>query len=249
MYLLTFTFLVIGVLGIYTQVAAVEAARLAQNQSSIGQAMLTWHKAAMSLAGNILNPATGATGTTGVPGPGDAIGTPGCSLTLSMAAPVSCKYNATKITGITVAGVPRVLVTGAFYHLPAAGSPTYPDIINGYNFLTYQWKSIAYTDAAGDYYLITYVDPAGADGFVSTAAAPPVSLGMTPADLYRQLQNSGVPVMNMGYTSLVGGINTLVTTAQITIGGVVTSATYPIPATIPANSLAIISQPSSCSSC
>ncbi len=55
MYLLVFTTLVISLLGIYTQVLAVEVARLAAQQSGVGAAMLTWHSAAVSMAASILD--------------------------------------------------------------------------------------------------------------------------------------------------------------------------------------------------
>ena len=248
MYLLTFTFLVIGMLGIYTQVAAIEAARLYQSQSGIGQAMLTWHKAAMSLAGNVVNPAPPPPST-------------GCGLTFSLFAlgtfPV-CSHTATIAPG--GAGAP-VIVTGG----PAAyaknsytntiSGTVYNDIPAGYNFATYQWKSVAFVNPAAavtpGYYVVTYVDPAPVagpgPGFISTGTIPPVSLGITQSDLYQQLQNSGVPAMNMGYISKAGG--TLITNAWITTGAGSVPVVYTVPAAIPPNSLAIISQPSPCTSC
>ncbi len=55
MYLLAFVTLIISLLGMYTQVLAIEVARVASQQTSIAGAMLTWHKAAVSMAAKIVD--------------------------------------------------------------------------------------------------------------------------------------------------------------------------------------------------
>jgi hypothetical protein len=54
MYLLVFVTLIISLLGLYTQVLAVEVSRVASQQSAIAGAMISWHNAAMSMAGSIV---------------------------------------------------------------------------------------------------------------------------------------------------------------------------------------------------
>ena len=54
MYLVVFATLAIAILGTYTQVLAVEVARIAANQTSTASAMLAWHTAAVSMASSIV---------------------------------------------------------------------------------------------------------------------------------------------------------------------------------------------------
>jgi hypothetical protein len=81
MYLLVFTTLMIAIVGMYTQVLGLQAARFASGQSAAGSAMLQWHAAAVSMAASIIKTHAGviAGKYPGLPvtGPGAV----GCSLT------------------------------------------------------------------------------------------------------------------------------------------------------------------------
>lgn len=54
MYLLVFVTLMIALIGTYTQVMGLQAARFASHQSAIGAAMIQWHAAAISMAVSII---------------------------------------------------------------------------------------------------------------------------------------------------------------------------------------------------
>jgi hypothetical protein len=70
MYLFAFVLLLVGILGIYTEVFAVQATRMYNSQTAYAEAMLTWHNAAANLA--LSNSTTLANA---------GIGAAGCSLT------------------------------------------------------------------------------------------------------------------------------------------------------------------------
>ncbi len=57
MYLLVFTTLMIGVMGIYAQILGLQTSRFAAHQNSVGVAMMQWHTAALSMAASIINTA------------------------------------------------------------------------------------------------------------------------------------------------------------------------------------------------
>jgi len=83
MYLLVFTTLMIGIIGLYTQVLGLQTARLASNQKAIGSTMLQWHTAAVSMAVSILKTNTIYPALVALPAT-YATGGPGCSLTFSL---------------------------------------------------------------------------------------------------------------------------------------------------------------------
>jgi len=232
MYLLTFTLLVIGVLGIYTQVLAVEASRFFQSQVGVLNAMVEWHEAAVSLASNTMNPATAKVG---------GIDLAGCGLTAGLLTP--CKKGVT----ITTLGAPTVAVTAGApgYATRSYSTPTaaiYPSLPTGYSGKNYQWKSIAFQNTSG-YYVITYVDPAAAGAFVTTATG--TSLGITEAELFQQARNLNIPLYSYGGIS--GGVLTV--PPILTTGGPATNISYPVPASVLDGSFGIISSFSPCTKC
>jgi hypothetical protein len=224
MYLLVFTILVMGLLNIYTQVMAIQVGRIYQSQTGIGQAMIAWHEAALSIAGNIVEP---------------KMGSAGCSLTAAVvmaACPVGLGVVTAAPSATVTAGNPGYAVNSF-----VTGGVTYPSWPVGYTSNTYQWKSVAY-QTGSYYYVITYADPpATPGGFVSTASA---SLGVTQGDLFQEVKNTGIPNNDYGYVSSAGG--TLNTSATLPGVGPIS---YPVPPTIPPNSFAIISAPGTCSTC
>jgi len=228
MYLLTFVFLVISILGVYTQVLAIEAARVMANQTNTADQVLAWHSAALSLAQNVITPTS--------------VTAAGCNLSTGTV-PNDCMQGATHVT---ITGGPYMVGAQAYPHLSADYAAT------GNN--SYQWKAIAFQNSGSDY-VLTYVEPYMAPmiptgippGFISTATGR--QLGLTQADLYQQIKNTGLSLMNYGYVSSAGGAKTLVTTANFNIGGTITPVTYAVPAAAPAGSLGIISVFTPCNGC
>ena len=72
MYILTFVILIVSVLGAYTQVYAVNTARLFSHQVALAETMLTWHGEAVRTAHSIDNASLTPNGcglTAGMPAP------------------------------------------------------------------------------------------------------------------------------------------------------------------------------------
>ena len=111
----------------------------------------------------------------------------------------------------------------------------------GYNTGTYTWNSVAFSDNGN--FIVTYAGPpAGTDGFISTATA---TLGISDSDLYQQVRQSGVPMVNYGYVTTVSGNKMLITPA--TINGV--PIEYTLPPNVPSGAFALISATSVCQGC
>jgi hypothetical protein len=226
MYLLTFALLVISVLGIYTQVYALETARLFASETTIGQTFVNWHEAAASVAEGVIEPLT-------VGGIG------GCRLLATKAYWANAPTQCTTGTHLTLnASTPTDIATGSY----AFGGNTYPLGAPGYSYSPYQWNSIAF-EWSGSYLVATFVSAApGAD--ISTATG--TTLNLTEGDLYRQLQNMGIPVYDYGYvTNPAGGPATL----NAGPSGTNPSTQYTVPTSIPNGALAIISFPGQCNGC
>ena len=227
MYLLTFVTLLIGIIGIYTNVIALQTAQSALKATGIAPAMLVWHGAAISMAQSILQ--TNSAGFTA------AIATTGCSLTFTLPAAAS---------GIARCPPPYNLATGVPVNTAASGggtvtdgaSPPSPNLIYdtknhysscvnlpsacslpsplppgadctactaNYDTTNYQFYSVLYGTGIQNY-VITYVLPPKitaanpAPGFI--AALPSGTLmGYTSGDLLRQLKNTSDANYAFGY--------------------------------------------------
>jgi len=245
MFLFTFVFLVIGMLSIYTQVFAVQTARLFASQTTVAQAMINWHSGALSLAQGVINPQT-ANG-------GGQLTQAGCSLTFSLTAIPYCKISANP----GFSGGPNVYVNVGGSYADASNHP-YPHLPGNYNTNVYQWNSIAFISPTDAYYVITYVPPAHivatnpAPGFLNLPAwnqAPATLIGITASDLYRQIKNTGLTTLNYGYVSNPTGANATLITNTNTANIGVFPATYAVPSAVPDGSLGIISVAGQCSGC
>lgn len=235
MVLLTFVMLVIGMLGIYTQVYAIEVARLFAHQTGIAQTMISWHDAALSL---VAGEHGARSAIADFPAAGGA-----CSLTASLAPVVpNCTINSAPGPGVAIGGSSPVTVDGAGYTCTVTGvTDHYPHLGQIANLGTYKWNSIAFSNAAGQHLVITYVPPvATAPYLISTANNSPLSV--TASDLMHEFVQAGVPLFTFGYVSAAG---------TITAGGL----TYTLPpsvtvagAAVP-GSVAIISSPDRCAGC
>ncbi|MGE3622680.1 MAG: hypothetical protein AB7H77_02225 [Bdellovibrionales bacterium] len=245
MFLLTFVLMVIAVIATYTQVFAIEAIRLFENQTGVAKTMLIWHNAASSLAGGVIN-SSSFTAT-------------GCSLTPGFGASCPAGSTVTINAGGSASSV-KVTNSQCAYQ---TNTICYPNIPVGYSPSNmYQWKSLAYktnpTDLNGNAdtssnYVLTYVDPptisAGnpAPGFVATASA--TQLNVTIPDIHRQFQKLNIPTYSFGFVSQIGGQKKLIVAPIMDTDGNLMPMSYSVPASVPTGSLAIISSPGSCTSC
>lgn len=228
MYLLVFTTLMIGIIGLYTQVLALQTARLAAHQSAVGSAMLQWHSAAVSMAASIIrtNPAAY-----------NAVKLNGCSLTYVM-------EPGTVAGGFTPCPAP-ILAGGAVDAFGTVttgpGAPANPNLIpnqagtknecvhlvsqctvlgafgcsactSSYDTLNYQFYSILYQDAGTNQNRVVTFVPAPKitaanppPGYLSLVHVPGGTgnlLGQTASDLLQQLNMAGAP--NYTYGSFKG---------------------------------------------
>lgn len=198
MYLLVFTFLVVGLLGIYAQVFGVQAARMAAGQHAIADMMMVWHSGQVSLAQSVVSPAP----------------TSACSLTYGL---TSVPYCTTNIPGNT-SNVTLTNSTGNVgSYVNASGSP-YPHFPSGYR-TAFKWNTVYYPDASGQRYVVTWV-PLPASGKASDpVTAPPI--GVSVSDLALQLRNAHTPLF--GYGTVSGGV----LTTGATVSGAPVTYTMP----------------------
>jgi hypothetical protein len=208
MFLVVFVTLVISVIGLFTQVVALQSAQIYNAQSGLSQLMEIWHGVAVNM--NFYTPATNAGLTSG------------CRLTY-----LGNIYSTVPVCTATGGGLMYVSTT------PATG---YVPLPSGYN-TTFSFLSVAYqTPAPVLSYVVTYVNPAAADasGFLILPQEGGKSIGYKAADLIRQLKRD---TSNIVYGTVTSpGILTVApnNTVQKTL-------TYPIPASVPTGSIALVS--------
>lgn len=232
MFLLTFTMLIIAVLGVYAQVLGLQTSRLYAQQSAVAQTMLVWHGAAVSMARSVLT--TNAAGYAAIAGGP----TSGCSLTATRPPGVVATYPfcpppifaGAPVNGTVTDGTPalnRITATQCA-NLPTQGAGCVPvyDIVN------YQFYSVLYQDAASSTnFVITFVEAPvigaanPAPGLLTLAAAGGnpggTRIGLTSGDLFRQLRNTSAPSFTYGTVNAAG--------TQLGAGG---GITYTLPASI-----------------
>lgn len=149
MYLLVIVTLIVGLLGVYAQIVALQAARYASSLSGLGKTMVLWHGAAVSMGAKV-------------------VATPGatfpCSLTIgvptvaagylqnaNLAAPGTCKAPA---GGAATSGTVTDAVGSDSATIDAAGDKVH--LPPGYDTVQHQFFSILYQDGAGgQYYVVT----------------------------------------------------------------------------------------------
>lgn len=130
MYLAAYVFLMISLLGLYTQIYSIQAMNFLSNQKVLGQTLLAWHNAAVTLSKN--NAAAVATKNAAAPNYChlDSItgNSPICGATIKMEDPTA-----------------------------PANTSTLPP---GYNFTAYQWNTIAYKNGSKNYVITYVPPPA-----------------------------------------------------------------------------------------
>lgn len=227
MYLLTFVTLLIGIIGIYTQVIAVQTIRFSQQQTGIAPTMMTWHAAAISMAQSIIltnNAAYGGTACSltysyttasiarcpspkSPPNTGGDINTYG-TVTDNSAVPVPYRINNPKNNLKICAGLPSICSTPAGYD----GTTDCTACTANYDTVNYQFDSILYQQNNQNY-VITFIPKP-----VTSAANPQpgflvgipsgILLSMTIADVMRQFKNTTSVSYNFGYISSDGATYT-----------------------------------------
>ena len=150
MYLFTFVMLMLSLLGIYTQVVAIQSAKIFANQTALAQIMATWHTAAVGLAKG--DSVIGASSTA-------------CSISVVNTGGMAACKNAS--------GKPVFLPST--FNGTAPTSPLSP----GYNSTQYQWYSAVYQTAAygGKRLVVTFVLPGAASSSLITQPSIGISIG------------------------------------------------------------------------
>jgi hypothetical protein len=121
MYLFAFVFLMVGVLGLYTEIYGLSVSRMFGGQTTMADTMLTWHNAAVGLAqANRL----ALTSTTG------GAGTAGCSLSPLAASTSQCLSSAAVLGTYTPSPLPNNYnITSykwnSYAYQTSAGGPLY----------------------------------------------------------------------------------------------------------------------------
>jgi len=134
MYLFVFVFLVMSVVGLYTEVYALQAAKMYQNRTDIAQMMLTWHESARKWAQDH------DSDLDNIP---KAKSQTGCFIIDTVDMPT---------VGTNILSARRCHSGGSQKVMDAAALPL------GYNFSNFRFRTIVYTNAPSRM-IITYVQP------------------------------------------------------------------------------------------
>ncbi len=163
MYLFVFIFLLISILGLYTQVYTLQSAKMFEKQTAIGQVMLTWAGSAYDIAK--FYTLTNSDGT--------AIGPIGCILSpnLVITGTQNCSIQIQDPATIT----------------QPAGPGRIPQLPVGYNWAAYKWNSIYYVIGTQKF-VITYVLPPASGNRSDPVDAPPV--GFSIGSIFQQISNT-----------------------------------------------------------
>lgn len=224
MYLLVFTTLMIGIIGLYTQVLGLQAARLAGHQSAVGSTMLQWHTAAVSMAVSIIK--TNAAGYA-------LVANNGCSLTFTLPPNVAIPrcpkptffgppnaQIAGTVTGPVPPNPPRLSLLANYKTLKneCVNLASRCTLVNAfgcnvtncsstYDLVNYQFHSILYKDpVTNQNFVVTFVpapiptlqNPAPGNVSLVNVTGTNTPIGLTISDLARQLNNAGAPKYTYG---------------------------------------------------
>src|ERR1700722_14854912 len=260
MYLVVFATLVVAILGTYTQVLAIEVARIAAAQTSVAQAMISWHTAAVSMAASIINtnnPTNASQYPTGFPN--------GCSLSYHTAGgasfhPCPSPWNAlypsetavlnTSCGGLANCGVisngssPMLIFSKASgaqecVHLQGTTCNTYVGsnctgtCTTTFDVNDYEFYSILFRSGGVDY-IVTYALQSASSTYIKLPGNTQLSL--TPAGLVKQLRNLGLSTASYG---VVTGTNP----NQTITGAVAMNLAIPSAAGVTTGSVALVSTP------
>jgi len=238
-YLVVFVTLVIAVLGTYTQVLAVEAARIASQQTSTAQAMLAWHTASISMATSVIQDSNYVT----------SYASAGCSLSIDhtttiATCPPPVHVGLPTQTNGTVTNSLAGVTTSSFntnmyfnhitnvrdcVHLPNTrfnGSAC----ITTFDAKHYEFYSLLFRDSStGVDYVVTYAAPATAGSAGSSLVlASGTQISLTGSDLFTQLRNMHVSSLSYGtfdgtkisgaaYAHYPAGISSIIPTGAVAV--------------------------------
>lgn len=224
MYLLVIVTVVIGILGLYAQILSLQAARIAESRFGLAAAMSTWHSAAVSMGGSIVD--------TGQFPPGSVA----CSLTYDIPPPpfggsTMSWCPAPTGTGdaygtVTSSNVPGALPSCPFNYIynKKAGDKECVHLPADFQIAQYQFYSVLYLDANGQAYVVTFVPsptPSStnpAPGFLSLPPNLGTYTSFTMSDLIHQLQVSGLAPYSFG------PVASTATTSTLMSGGLMTGS-------------------------
>ena len=242
MYLLTFVTIIVGIIGIYGQVLAVQTARIAAQQTGLAGAMLSWHAAAVAVAANIID----------TPGAYTAVAQAGCSLSYNAPAGfTACPPGYGESAGtVTFSGYALNIVynrqSNNLVCVPLQPVCLYNSGANcgacttQYDVADYQFYSILYKDSGtGGDYVVTFVPPPvtsvsnPAPGFITMAGGNVT--GFSLADLTQQLRQANTSAYAYGTVTSSG----VLTPNKSVIAG----SYYHVPVGIPVGSLAVVASP------
>ena len=183
MYLLTFIVLLVSVLGLYANVAALQASKMAEQQKSIGETILVWHQATYRFAFDRMARYPVATN-------------PGY-INFGQNRPEGCLLNTSSgMTGEPAPcndGKPAALIDDNVTNNPVlptlATNRSY--FLSNYNVDAYKFNTIIF-QPLGDQnrYIITFVPPPAANDVINPVNFPPV--GFSTSEIQRQLRRANV---------------------------------------------------------
>jgi hypothetical protein len=260
MYLVVFATIAIALISTYTQVLAIEIARIANAQTGIAQAMLSWHTASLSMAASIIDTNSNYPG--GYPigcrlsndkQPGAAVAFGPCPGPINAAQSPTTPLQGTNFGIGTVTGAlttppyttNRIYSRGSAHtecvHLPStacSASDTYgctATCTTAFDAKTYEFYSILFRGNGSDY-VVTYASPPtnGSSPYLTLASGK--QLGLTTGDLLRQLHNVGLPNYSYGTVKSATGTPSVLTAGPV-------QYTIPGQAKVPNGAVALVGFP------
>jgi|GEM_PF-3086878 hypothetical protein len=257
MYMIVFVTMMVALIGAYAQIYAHQAAKGLAQQSGVVDEMMEWHSTAVGQASTLMSNSEWA-----------IRGITGCWLTklnvVEPGAPIlpPCNGylgNITYVSPTTYNGLSPCTASSA-----TSASQCVTTLPPGYN-MDYQFYSVAFQAPNGADYVLTYVPQplSGSDNFnlgllclpgivtgppPTTCVGPHIQFELTFNNLNQQLsKTSHVSPYNFGTVLNSGTLTTqtLSQTAPLQLAPLL----YPIPVSVPANAIGIITQVFPCTSC
>lgn len=249
MFLMVYVTLVIGLIGVFSQVYTLQAARMYANQNAVANTMLAWHTVATAYAEKTIHSAD--------------ITASGCDLThTSVRLPASnpCTNNPSGTAAQIFVGNSKPTSIANYCNGSSVTSNCWVDQSSFSGAQNFNYYSIVY-QSSGNYYLVTFVPPPPTDQFGNKNLCLPgvfsgttcnggsIQVGIGFDAFEGQLKKLSIKSTNYGFVNAAA--TALVSGATVTSGGSAASLQYPLPTTarVPANSIGIVTQISPCSGC
>ncbi len=236
MFLVVFVTVVISIIGVLAQVLSLQSARMNNSQIGLMQTLVAWHHSATNAAFQFTaaGPAMALQYAT-APHVGPANATDNVKGCMMDSTPYSTKVAAPANLARPVSCV-NPIASALFQLTPGTTLPNGTLALPpGYQINPYSFHSIFFKRTGLDW-VVTYIPvPAVATNYLSLpdAAAGNPQIGYTIGDLQRQFARVANYSLSYGFVKPAGNLHVQPK------GG--TAIDYPIPATVPLNSFAIIS--------